>query len=141
MFIVLVGTPGSGKDTIARYLESKHGFLRVGTEISSKAVSLKLPPRPDSFESHRCSSVGTIIVDTAVSGQEGIPIPVEKLPPQPYHAELEVGFRHDMLDDRGRAASVHQEAFGARRRGRWSLDGQVEEETSKVSVGFARCSA
>ncbi|KAH8080857.1 putative dCMP deaminase [Filobasidium floriforme] len=37
MFVVLVGTPGSGKDTIARYLESKHGFLRVGTEATGKA--------------------------------------------------------------------------------------------------------
>lgn len=29
MFIALIGTPSSGKDTIAQYLISRHGFRRI----------------------------------------------------------------------------------------------------------------
>jgi dCMP deaminase len=30
MFIALIGTPSSGKNTIAQYLISRHGFRRIG---------------------------------------------------------------------------------------------------------------
>jgi hypothetical protein len=108
MFVILVGTPCSGKDTIARYLETKHEFSRVGTEASAGAVSGQ------------------------AEQQQAIPLPLPQLFARLCYSELAIKLCHDEHNDRTRSVTVHQEAFCFGRRGRWTVDGSMGAESKQV---------
>jgi hypothetical protein len=129
MFIILVGTPGSGKDTIARYLETKHGFSRVGTEASTGAVSCR---------------INTVLVPSkgsdmdvyfTVQGQQqqALSFSISKLPPRLCHPKLAVKLCYNEHNQRARSFTIYQEAICFGCGCRWAVDDSMAAESEQVS--------
>ena len=129
MFIILVGTPGSGKDTIARYLETKHGFSRVGTEASTGAVSCRDNPVV------QIVSWANLNARLAVEShqQQALPFPVSQLPSRLRHPKLAIELCHDEHNERARSFTVYQEAVCFGCRCGWAVNESVAAEPEQVS--------
>ena len=129
MFIILVGTPGSGKDTIARYLETKHGFSRVGTEASTGAVSCWV-----NLVVHfiSCSDLD-VRLTVQNRQQQTLPVPVPQLPPRLCDSKLASKLCDYEHHQRARSFTIHQAAICSGCRCRWAVDDSMEAESEQVS--------